>query len=311
LETGDTDLFTEEELDKLRIFLQADQSGAEALIVAFDSEAGDYRQLFINNVKVHVYVAMKLFKDVWPLKMREKSGLNLDIETLDNTPIPKLKLNPQWRELDLLIKDSDNWPLTERFYYFAKQTVHSGNYDIQWAKFILNVLEKSGGKINIPEHEGKRFLETYRGLFPEIPERNRRVRRQVDETKLIYNLFGFPYQITNYNITEHGYKEYYAWGPQSTVGEITRIAFTRLQEIIEENRYKWDILADTHDSYLVQCPLRDTSTCKKAMQECMNQELTSLVDGTVFRMKSECQCGFNWSKKKSNNLLGLRELKWL
>ena len=65
LKTGDTDPFTDEELDTLRVLLQRDQSGAEALIVAYDSEPRDYRQLFIHNVKPHVYVALKLFKDVW------------------------------------------------------------------------------------------------------------------------------------------------------------------------------------------------------------------------------------------------------
>lgn len=311
LASGDLSVFTEEELSYLRVMLQVDQSGAEALIMAYDSQAGDYRKLFENNVKPHVYVAMKLFIDVWQKKMKERGGMDFDINSLSNTPIEQLKLNPAWKDLDLLIKDSDNWSLQERYYYLAKQTVHSANYDIQWAMFIMNILDKSGGKIVIPRQEGERFLMVYRGLFPEIPDRNARIRRQVDDTKMLFNFHGHPYIITNYNITEKTYKELYAWGPQSTVGEITRTAFCDLQEYIENENKKWDILADTHDSYMAQCPLYDVKECSQKMKQFMNQRFTSPVDGVEFNMKSECQVGFNWAPyKKDINELGLRELVW-
>lgn len=317
LQTGDVSVFTEEELFTIRVFLQVDQSGAEALIVAYDCDARDYRLLFENSVKPHVYVALKLFVDKWKSKAQEH-GLSITQETIDelyNTPIPLLKKNPSWRDLDLLIKDSDNWGLTERYYYLAKQTVHSANYDIQEGTFIMNILEKSGGKIVIKKDIGKLFLNTYRSLFPEIPERCERVRRQVEETKMLYNMHGHPYSITDYNIIGTAMKDCYAWGPQSTVGEITRIAFSRLQEWIESAARPFDILADTHDSYLVQCPLVDVLECKQKMQEFMNQRFTSPIDGVEFNMKSECQVGFNWSPAKlledpPKNVLGLQELNW-
>lgn len=313
LETGDTSIFTEEELATIRVLLQVDQSGAEALIVAYDCEAMDYRKLFINNVKPHVYVALKLFKDIWRKKASEH-GLAITAECIDelsNTPIEKLKLNPYWKDLDLLIKDSDNWPLTERYYYLAKQTVHSANYDIKENTFIMNILEKSGGKIVIDRDKGKFFLGTYRSLFPEIPERCKRIERQVEDTKILYNMFGFPFMVTDYSVLSSSMKDLYAWGAQSTVGEITRIAFSRLQEFIESEGKKWDILQDNHDSYMTQCPLLDVIECAKKKKEFMNQKLISPIDGVEFNMKSECNIGFNWAPKKDSNLLGLREVKWI
>ena len=314
LETGDLTVFTEEELVTLRVFVNRDQSGAEALIVAYECDPKDYRKIFIYKVSPHVYLALKLFTDVWKSKIHEKrvDVTEDDVDRLCMTPIEKLDLNPAWKPLARLIKSSDDWPTSERYYYFSKQTIHSGNYDIQGPMFIMNVLEKSGGKVVIPLEEGKRFLETYRGLFPEIPERNNRIRRQVDTTKVLYNLFGFPYQITNYNITEATYKEYYAWSAQSTVGEITRIAVSSLQEYIEANHLPWDFLQDNHDSYLSQCPLIDVKKCSEMKKTFMNQELTSPVDGVKFRMQSDCQVGFNWSPYKLGvNNLGLREIKWI
>lgn len=313
LETGDLSVFSIEELETLRVFLQVDQSGAEALIVAYECEPKDYRELFKCGVKPHVYVALKLFTEQWKKESKE-NGLSLtddDIDILAITPITKLKLNPQWRDLDNLIKASDDWSLSKRYYYFAKQTCHSGNYGIEWATFVMNVLEKSGGKVVIPKEDGIRFLQTYRGLFPEIPERCERIRHQVNKTGVLFNLFGHPYYITNENISERTYKEYYAWSAQSTVGEITRTAYCDLQEYIEDCHLKWDILIDCHDSYLVQCPLAEVKQCGNKMQEFMNIELTSPFDNIKFRMKSELKIGFNWnSYKKDENDLGLRELKW-
>ena len=313
LQTGDLSVFTEEELETVRIFLQIDQSGAEDLVVSYDSTAADSRQCYINGIKKHTYVAMKLFKDVWTRKMKEKGGLieDFDIEVLDKCSIRELNQNPNWRDLAKLIADSDDWPLTERYYYFAKQTVHSANYGIEAPTFQMNVLEKSGGKIFIPIEEARRFLLTYRALFPEIPERCRRVEKEV-ESGIIYNMLGFPYTITDYNVLPTAMKEFYAWGPQSTVGEITRIAFTTLQEYIESERKKWDIMADTHDSYLVQCRLREVKECHDKAVEFMCQELTSPVDGVKFRMKADCNIGFNWSSyKKGSNDVGLQKPKWL
>jgi hypothetical protein len=315
LQTGDHTIFSEEELEYLRILIQIDQAGAEGLIVAYDTYDGDYRALFKNNIKVHSYVAMSLFKDIWPYEVKERTGNKIDIDALISTPIPQLKQNPEWKILELVIKDSDNWSTERRYYYFGKQTSHSGNYGIEQYTFRMNVLEKSGGKIMIPKDDAVFFLSTYRAMFPEIPARNERVRKQAEETHILYNLFGHPYLITNENITETNYKEYYAWTTQSTVAEITRIGITLTQLHIETYNKRWDILGDCHDSILLQCPIIDASEAASIMRTNINQELTSLIDGTKFKMKSEIQVGFNWSKftptNKTKNQLGLREVEWI
>ena len=307
LKTGEWDVFTQEELSKLRVMSQADQSGAEALIVAYDSEPKDYRQLFIHNVKPHVYVAMKLFKEVWAKKLSTLQGFSID--EFDRTPIALLKKNPLWKDLDSLIKSSDNWQASERYYYLAKQTCHSANYGIEAQTFRMNILEKSEGKIVISFKDAQLFLEIYRGLFPEIPKSNERIRYQVETTRILYNMLGHPYQITDYNLDKM--KDYFAWPRQSTVGEITRQAYCCLQEWIEQYKLDWDILGDCHDSYLAQCPLYEVIDLKKKQQEYLNIEMTSPIDGTKFRMRSEVQIGFNWGPEKESNPLGLRECGWM
>jgi hypothetical protein len=313
LKTGETAFFTEQELMMLRVFIQSDQSGAEALIVAYECDAMDYRQLFIHGVKPHVYVALKLFKHVWTKKLKESGGLieDFNIDELCNTAIPDLKKNPFWKDIDKLIKSSDNWSARERYYYLAKQTCHSANYGIAGHAFRMNILEKSEGIIYLSKKEADHFLMTYRSLFPEIPERCRRIEQQVIKTKTLYNLFGFPFDITDYNI-DSKMKEYFAWSAQSTVGEITRKAVTNLQTYIESENKPWDLLADTHDSYMVQCPLLHAIEARDKMKTFMNIQMTSPNDGTVFSMKSEQNVGYNWNSRKSEeiNPLGLQEIDW-
>jgi hypothetical protein len=184
--------------------------------------------------------------------------------------------------------------------------------------FDTDVLEKSGGRVVLSEEDAKRFLKVYRELFPEIVERNFRIRDTIVEQNtginfpVIYNFFGHPYTITNYNISENTFKEYYAWGPQFTIGEITRTAYCSLQRYIEEHSRKWDILLDCHDSYAVQCSLLDVIEAGTKMKGFMNVPLVSPFDGSKFNMKSELQIGFNLCPQKDKkNDLGLREVHWL
>jgi hypothetical protein len=298
--------------DDGKIFVQTDQGGAEALIMAYDCEPAAYRQLFIHGIKPHVYVAVHLFPYIWQKKMKEviASGDTFDIATVIKTPIQALKSVPYWRELDLMIKDSDYWTTSERYYYFAKQTCHSANYDIQTQTFRMNVLEKSGGKIALPFEEAERFLLVYRSLFPEIPERNRRVARQARETRMLFNFFGEPYYISQYDFTENNLKEFYSWCPQSTVGEITNRAFAAMQNYIEAEKLDWDILINGHDSIVSQCPIEEVTECGKKQKEFIEQSFESPVDGAKFNMRSETQAGFNWAPfKKDKNPMGLKDIK--
>lgn len=301
--------------DEGKIFVQTDQSGAEALIVSYLTRDGNYRALFKNGIKPHTYICVHLFKDIWPKKMRECGFLigdmTIDMDEIIRTPIPELKNNPLWKSLDQCIKDSDNWALTERYYFLGKMTEHSSNYDIQPPTFRMNLLDKSGGKIVISKEQSEYFIATKHRLYPEIKEDfHAQVEREVKQNRIMYNLHGHPYCITQAYIKDSDMKEYYSWKPQSTVGEITNIAFTQMQNFIESENLDWDLLANTHDSFLVQCPISDVVICGQKSREFMNQKLISPFCGTEFAMKSESSAGMNWRPyHKDKNPMGLQELK--
>ena len=63
------------EPDEGKIFCQADQAGAEALIVAYLCKPGPFRNLFLQGIKPHVFVALhnfrKQFEDVLGHNLQE------------------------------------------------------------------------------------------------------------------------------------------------------------------------------------------------------------------------------------------------
>ena len=282
--------------DEGKIFVQIDQAGAEALIVAYSAKAGKFRDLFIYGIKPHVYIGLH-FPEHW----EQEHPYIHEIRLL---PINLITQHPKWKVLEKAIKDSDYNPPKTRYYYLYKQTCHSANYGITTNPFILNVLLKSKGNIVLSHREGDKFLNTYRKTFPEIPEWNDKVKNELYRSRCVYNMFGYPRVVTGSLADDQTLKDYIAFGPQSTVGCITHIATTNLQQHIEVNKLEWDILNNGHDSYLIQCPVYEADLCVKQARLFMEQELTG-SDGTIFHMKSEATTGYNWAPKSETNPEGL------
>lgn len=313
--------------DEGKFLVQRDQSGAEALIVAWLCHKGRFRELFLNNVKPHVFVAMHVFLDKWKIICKD-----IDLMAFIATPIPDLQKQEGWKVLNGIIKESDKWASHERYYAIAKMICHAANYGMYGSAFQLNVLEKSRGQIVLTKKQADDYLLNYHSLFPEINDWHRWVIEYINKHAVLYNLFGYPRVVTG-KFNENDAKEWFAFCPQSTVGCITHIEITHEQQYINittHNSVKpiptlpssvtycldtygskiadWDILANTHDSSLTQCPEYDVERCNKVKAYLFNQELTS-PRGEKFSMKSEGLAGKNWGKwKESVNENGLKEI---
>jgi len=297
------------EADKGYKLINRDQSGADALIVAHLCKQGRYRELFQHGVKPHLYLALQFFPDAW----RSEFGDRVD-EAI-NTPIPNLQQLDFWKPLAKLIKSSDDWEPKKRFYYFGKKTTHSGNYGMMEDTLVENIAKETEGEIILERSEAGKWLYIYHAkLFPEI-QRDFQfgVMSYAQKHKMLRNIFGWPYNLTGRDVDKLSRKdlnELYSWIPQSTVACITLMAYVEMQEYIEDNNRDWHILQETHDSITMQAPESETEECAIKLGEFMQREMTSPVDGVKFRMKSECQIGYNWyNYDKDNNPLGLQEVK--
>ena len=293
--------------DKGYKLINEDQSGADALIVAHLAKRGRYRELFENGIKPHAYLALMNY----PTELAKHFNADY-IRTAILAPIAELPTLTFWGDLNKLIKSTDDWEPTKRFYYFGKKTGHAGNYGMKAWKLLTTICEETQGEIVLPTKEAERWLDNYHTkLFPEIEGSfQARVQDSVKRTKTLRNLFNWPLNITEKILESSDFwNKMYAWQAQSTVAAITLQAYVNLQEYIEYNDKDWHILQETHDSITFQAPEKEAEEAARILKNFIEIELISPVDGIKFRMKSEAQWGYNWSNyHKDKNPEGLREL---
>ena len=285
--------------DDGKILGQTDQAGAEALIVAYLCRKGRLRDLFINKIKSHVYVALHIYKEFWAKQL----GLpNLDEYV--NSPVDKLKDLKYWNQLSSLIKNDSIR------YYIGKKTCHSANYDIGPFTFQFSILKDTNGALALSFRECREFLTFYKTIFPEIPQWHLETQQALKQTRTLKNLFGYPRKFFQ-PFGEELWKAGYAFIPQSTVGSITNIAITRLQQRLDKHDPTLeglDLLQNGHDSILWQCPIgreRDIASIIKIELE----QTFKTHRGEVFTMGSETSIGMNWGPKSDENSEGMEEIK--
>lgn len=280
--------------------VQVDQSGAEALIVTMMTKPGsNLRRLMQAGIKTHTYFAMHLFAEIWQDRLFK--GTDSHIRAFLDSPIENLASLPRWKELEKCIKDSDKSLPSERYYHHAKMGVHGGNYGIAEARFIDQVLDKSDGEIVLTLAQGRTIINKLHEVFPEIRrDFQAYVRAQLDATGTLKNLFGYPRTFYHYGrpIDDVLVREAFSYIPQSTVGIITSMCIAELQAALDSGVYEgFEILANTHDSVLVQCEPTHTEQVKLWIKNHMNRQLTSPY-GEIFHMKSDATVGKNWEMKE-------------
>lgn len=288
--------------DKGKVLGQTDQAGADAVIVAYGCvRNGHYRSLFLNGIKPHIYVAMQLFKEHWATVLDVKHE---DFSVLQIPELPKYKY---WKDLvDIIKKD-------EVKYYIGKKSGHSFNYDQGPNTFQTVVLKETEGVVVIPLADCKAYRQLYKyELFPEIPEWHVKVQEEIKSKRKLANLFGFERRF-HQPFGDELWRQGYAFNPQSTVGSITNIAITELQERLEQgdellNKAAFDILQNGHDSILWQANEDYALDVAKIVKEHLGKQFTH--NGVTFKMGSETKIGYNWwSHDEVKNPSGMKEVK--
>lgn len=290
--------------DDDKVFIQVDQSGADALIVAYLCTHGKFRDLFLHGVKPHVFVALHLFKEEWAKRLTD-----INLTPFIEAEPKELKLLPRFTDVDELIKSSDAWKGNERYYAIAKLVCHGLNYGMKPRTFMMNALEKSEGSVVLTFKEAEYYYNTYHSLFPELEEWHKWTNEQIYNKRELRNLFGYP-RIFTKNMSDNLLRDAYSWIPQSTVGCITNIAYTKVQNLIEDHKLPpdCDLLGNCHDSYLGQCKEEHATLFASIMKENMEQRLVS-PRGEAFKMRSGVSKGLNWGKFCTENPEGMKELK--
>ena len=275
--------------DEGKLLFQVDQSGAEALIVAYLAERGNYRELFDVGIKPHTYLALNIFID----KFRGKHPKD---RYQFRKPSELIQL-PEWKDLNKFIsKDESN--VTE--YQLGKRIAHAKSYGMGPITFRKNVLQESQGEILLSTADCKHFLTMFERLFPEIIEWQERLKEQVIKNRVLYNLFGYPREFTGrWNMELE--REALSYIPQSTVGVITSLVFTDLERLSRTD-LGLDVLVNVHDAVVGQHYESEVERICHYTMDLVKRPLTA-PSGEVFHMKSEAMVGKTWKKKD------MREIK--
>lgn len=271
-----------------RVIVQADQSGAEALIVANDTKPGNYSALFATGIKPHTFLAMHIFAQHRPDWFE---GLPLKRESyLDAAPADLAALEG-WGEIKKRIQDAPN-SATE--YYIGKRTAHGKAYRMGPRTYQLTLLRDSDGKVVITHAQAKYFLSVYDALFPDVLEWQEWIEFTARRDGVLYNLFGDPRQCCQ-PLTDAYIRELISWRPQSTVGVLTHEAFIKAQEHIETfGLDAWHLCSNKHDSLAIECPESDAPLAGKLLRDLLRAPVFVGRNGRPYSMKSEVKAGRRW-----------------
>lgn len=279
------------EADEGYIFIQPDQSGAEALVVAYEAPPARMLRLFQNGIKPHTYTALQLYLS----KFGTPDMRYIEPEAL--------KAHPNWPRIKARIEDES--PVE---YKTGKTVRHAKNYDMKGPTFATSLLVQSEGEIVLSEGEATRLLKEDDALFPELIEWHEEVKSTAREGRILKNLFGHPRYFGGRwdNALE---RKLYAFIPQSTVGMITNYAFVELQDYIEETGRNWHLLNNKHDSFLLMVPEADREEAIAKARKHIERTLRS-SRGVEYQMRSGVSVGRNWGKwHPKKNPEGMKELK--
>lgn len=267
------------------VIVQGDQSGAEALIVAYLSRPGRYRALFENNIKPHTFLALHLFFEYF--------GLTSDSVFLRMEP-HEFATNDAWSALHKQIKNSG------KPYDIGKRTAHGSSYRMGARTFRDANIKQSKGSLRLSIPECEKFLGMFRRLFPEVVEWQEDIEIAIRSKRRLENLFGFPREFER-ELTDSYIREGISWIPQSTVGCITH------QGVRKARAAGLRVCSNKHDSYAVMCLEDEALDVGRFIRDSMSVTLQGR--DIAFTMKSEIQVGKNWKPASESNPSGLKEVK--
>ena len=165
--------------DRGYTLFEADLSGADAQVVAWEADDADLKTAFRSGVKIHE----KNARDIYGRERYDGAAGDRS-----NKSTPK-----------------------GRMYDACKRRIHATNYGA--SAFRLASTPDVGGTVV----ENERFQSEWFRLHPGIKTWHRRVERSLATTRSVSNKFG--YRIHYFDRIENCFTEALAWIPQSTVAE--------------------------------------------------------------------------------------------
>ncbi len=180
-------------------------------------------------------------------------------------------------------------PRTMSIRQAAKKANHSLNYRLGYKTFAL--------RNEMEEREAKRIVELYRGVaYPKLQDWYDKIDKTIRDTRTLVNFFGRRVYFQG-ALDDETFREATSFIPQSSVFDITGAAIPRLFEDESPEFQPSELLAQVHDSLLVQHRSRDFAAMArfaiKLAFDYMSPTLS--YNGMDFTLGVGLKAGLNWA----------------
>jgi len=281
------------------VLVEVDKRQAEWVVVAYSSGDVNMIQAVENGLDVHVYTAHLMFN--LPAEIVEYEAKIVGHETNpERVKIARL-------EDEVLRKVyQESWPRNMSLRQCGKKSNHGLNYDEGYVNFsLLNEME---------QREGKRIVNLYHEIYPGIRKSYQTTQRLLQKDRTLTNCFGRKV----YFMGEWGHdlwKSAYSMIPQSTVVDSLNLGMVQIyHDAYLTKDCNIDILAQVHDSILLQVPIliaNDRGVFSNILQN-IKDYVSPICEynGKQFQIATDAKVGMNWGAyHKGSNPLGMRDYK--
>ena len=284
--------------DEGYFLLELDKRQAEWIVIAYLADDANMIAAITEGLDVHAHTASLMF------------GVPIEIVSYEHKAVGHIT-NPDMiaevRSKDEILKafNSTKWPRTMSLRQCGKKSNHGLNYDERYRNFAL---------INeMLETEAKRVIDLYHTIYPGIHLYYETVKRQLQKDRTLTNCFGRKVGFLG-EWNEDLWKSAYSMLPQSTVVDSLNKGMVHIyhdESITRE--LGLDILAQVHDSILMQIPIRVVQD-KEVWESLLTKLKTYLTptlcyNGREFTIATDGKVGLNWGgEHKGHNKQGMRDL---
>lgn len=281
------------------VLWEIDKRQAEWVVMAYLTGDANMIQVVEKGKDTHIHTASLMFN-------AEPEVIALDDKVVgyqsDPDTIRELRLADP-----ILDRYVDSFPRTMGSRQCGKKANHALNYGEGYVKFaLLNEIDQS---------EAKRFVAAYHLSYPGINSYYSTVQRQLQRDRTLTNCFGRKVRFMDQWGTDL-WKAAYSMLPQSTVVDSLNKGLVQIYQddsLTSIEGANIDVLAQVHDSILLQVPLSVTMSEEfaKIQEKVYNYVSPDITyNGRTFKIATDSKIGTNWSTYHSDmNPLGMREVK--
>lgn len=290
--------------DEGYVFMEVDKRQAEWVAVAYLTNDANMIAAVEGGLDVHTHTASLMF-DVSPAVIKKEHKLNGHTTNADT--IYENRINdPDIAEA--MRKSPKQWPRSMSLRQCGKKSNHGLNYDEGPNGFAM---------INeIDQAEAKRIHSGYHEIYPGIKIWYDDVKAELQRCgRTLTNCFGRTVRFLG-GWADDLWKSAYSMKPQSTIVDGLNIGMQKIydSDLCSVDRYNADILAQVHDSILMQIPiqfLRDQWNFEYFRERVRGYTSPDMIyNSRTFQIASDFKFGMNWSGyDKDKNPNGMQEIE--